>query len=173
MEIQTIHTAIWFLWLATAALSDLRTQKIPNRLILSGVILATALAALQGGSVFWDAVAGGTAALVTGFLFWKLHIWKAGDAKLLWMTMQFAGLVHWPQHMTAILLTGGVCALCIMLRYGILWERMRRLAQYVGGMLLMRRYMAYQPVQNDPVKFPFAVAVLLGELVAWITLQIQ
>lgn len=168
MKIQWVQWAVWMMCLAAAAVSDCKTRKIPNRLILMGVVLATILAALQGGGALWNAVAGGSAALALGFLLWKLKVFRAGDAKLLWMTMQFAGWNHWKVHIALIMIAGAICALFVMLRHRILIQRMRRLAGYFGSLFLTRRYAPYQPLAEDPVRFPFAVAVLLGELAACI-----
>lgn len=168
MRIQFIQWIIWSLCLAVAVWSDCKTRKIPNYLILAGVIFATVLAALQGSTAFWNAVAGGSAAFVVGVLFWKIKLFRAGDAKLLWMTMQFAGWSHWGMHIASILIAGGICALFVMVRHGILGQRMWRLSGYLGGLLMTQRYTPYQPVVDDPVQFPFAVAVFLGEVSVWI-----
>lgn len=173
MILTYLQGAIWFLCLAAAALLDCKTRKIPNRLILTGLLLATILAALQGTDALLNAVAGGSAALAAGFLLWKIRLFRAGDAKLLWMTMQFAGWNRWGWHMASILLAGGVCALLIMLRHRILIQRIRRVAGYLGGLLLTRSYTPYQPVADDPVRLPFAVPVFLGELAACILLRSQ
>lgn len=167
MKIEWLKWAVWLACLAAAALWDCRVQKIPNRLVLAGVALATVLAALQGSAAFWSAVAGGSAALAAGFLLWKLKVFRAGDAKLLWMTMQFAGWDRWALHLASILLAGGVCALVMMVWHRVLAARIRRLGAYLQSLLWLGRYQPYQPEADDPVRLPFAVAVLLGELAAW------
>lgn len=162
--VEILYMAAWFILLFTAAFFDCKMGKIPNKIILTGIVIATVLAALRGEAFLWSAVAGGTLALVVGFCFWKLRIFRAGDAKLLWMTMQFAGLEQWPQHLAAIFIAGGGCALYIMLRHGILLQRMKRIWNYFVCMFLSRKFNAYTPVENDTVRFPFAVAVVLAEV---------
>lgn len=168
--LKLLHTAVWFGCLLAAVVSDHRTRKIPNQLILTGVLLATVLAALGGVQAFWNAAAGGTAAFVAGFILWKLRVFRAGDAKLLWMTMQFAGWESWTWHMSTILLVGGVFATVILLRQGNFVQRIQRIAIYLYNMVVLGRYTPYEQLPEDKGRFPFADAVFVGELVACLIL---
>lgn len=163
-----LHILLWFCLLFVSAVYDYKIGKIPNKIILTGVAFATVLAALQGWNSFWNAVIGGGFALGVGFLLWKLHIFRAGDAKLLWMTMQFAGYNCWAQHLASIFIAGGVFALYIMLHHGILVQRMKRVWSYLICMFFSRKFSTYTPIENDTIRFPFAVAILLGEIYMWI-----
>lgn len=167
-----LHILSWFCLLSVSALYDYKAGKIPNKIILTGVAFATVLAALQGWNSLCNAVIGGGLALGIGFLFWKLHIFRAGDAKLLWMTMQFAGYDCWTQHLASIFIAGGICALCIMLRHGIFIQRMKRVWSYLICIFFSHKLSTYAPIENDAIRFPFAVAVLLGEVYAWIVLRL-
>lgn len=170
---QVLRMVAEFGCLAAAVVSDFRSRKVKNRLVLAGVLLATVLAALAGPQEFWNAVAGGTAALAAGFVLWKLRVFRAGDAKLLWMTMQFAGWEQWTWHMSAILLVGGLWAMVILLRKKIFVQRLRRLGAYLCALAAAGRYTPYEPEPEDKVWFPFAGTVLAGELVAWLTLYLN
>lgn len=171
--LKLLRVAAWFGCLMAAVVSDHKTRKISNRLILTGIVLATVLSALEGLQAFWNAFAGGTVALFVGFILWKFRVFRAGDAKLLWMTMQFAGWEEWTWHMSTILLTGGVFAAFILLRQGIFVQRIRRMGVYLYNMVLMGQYTPYEPVPEDKGQFPFADAVFVGELVACLTLYLS
>lgn len=168
MVVEGIHSSSLFLLLIIAAFCDVKFGKIFNWTIISGIVIASSLAVLQGMDALISAIAGGTAALIMGFLFWKLHIFRAGDAKLLWMAMQFVGIDRLPQHMAAIFIAGGICALGIMLQSGVLLQRIKRVGSYFMCMLLSRKFSTYVPIPEDPCRFPFAVAVLVGEVAAYI-----
>lgn len=163
---QKLGTGVLFVFLIAAAVGDYRRKKIPNRLILMGVLSATLIAALQGGHVLFSAVTGGTIALMMGYLFWKAGLFRAGDAKLLWMTMQFVGSQAMPKHLACIFLSGGVYALFLLLKQRMLVQRLKRVWSYLATIVLSGKLSKYPEAQNDPMQLPFALAVLLGEVVA-------
>lgn len=101
---------------AQAALTDLAMRKIPNVLILSGLMLALILHLLSGqpGAPVSQWLAGGFAGF---FLFLPLYLLRgmaAGDVKLMAMVGAFAG--PWQALQIAVLavLAGGVIGLLIL-----------------------------------------------------------
>jgi len=105
---------------AQAALTDLTLRKIPNVLILSGLLLALILHSLAGphGAVTHQWLAGA----VTGFfLFLPLYLLRAmaaGDVKLLAMVGAFLGPLATVQVAALATLFGGVLALLMLLCSG-------------------------------------------------------
>jgi prepilin peptidase CpaA len=105
--------------LVWGAVSDLRTARIPNRLVLAGLVLAPAAALANGGPVgLWAALAAAGIAFVVGFSGFTLGAIGGGDAKFL---MVGAALVGLPQLFPFLLAAG---ALGGLLAAGtILWHR--------------------------------------------------
>lgn len=162
-----IRGLLLLLFTAAAARSDWKERKIRNQLNLYGV-----LAALLTGVLQWDAaqladlLASSAAAFALGFVLWKLSVFRAGDAKLLWCVGTFCGLHMLPQTLAAIFLAAGVCALVLMLRHHVLFQRLKRVGQHLWIMAVQRKFVPYPILENDPCAFPFAVAVMAG---VWFT----
>lgn len=105
---------------AQAALTDLTLRKIPNVLILSGLLLALILHSLAGhhGAVAQQWLAGAVTGL---FLFLPLYLLRgmaAGDVKLLAMVGAFLGPLATLKVAALATLFGGMLALLMLLWTG-------------------------------------------------------
>ena len=97
--------------LAWAAVSDVRTRRIPNTSVLTLLALFVAWAlAGAGGPLVSELEAGGIAFAVTFALF-NFGIVGAGDSKLFTAAALFVGLDYLPYLAIATALAGGVIAL--------------------------------------------------------------
>lgn len=154
---------ILLVFTAGAAYTDCRQRKIPNVWVLAGVAAGLLSNFVQGGTRALAAAAlGGVLGLVLGYVLWQLHVFRAGDGKLIWMIGTILGYHGmWP-YLAAALLCSGMVSLLLMLRYGIFFQRMKRVGLYLRGMLLNRKFQAYLPEQNDRVRMPLAAASFLG-----------
>lgn len=160
---------------AQAALTDLAVRKIPNVLILSGLMLALILHLLSGqpGTAVSQWLAGGIAGF---FLFLPLYLARgmaAGDVKLMAMVGAFAG--PWQALQVAVLsmLAGGAMAL-LMLLFSGRWRDSARNLKWICTPLLLRLLgMPLLPVPLPPAAsvggIPYGVAIALGTagIVAW------
>ena len=147
---------------ALAARADVRTRRIPNA--LTGPAIALALAAhlaFEGpaglkSSAIGMLVAGGL--LLPG---WLLRFMGAGDVKLM------AAVGAWfafPQALLVTLLSfiaGGVVALAIAVRRGILRHTLWNTAWLVAW-VMRPGAVATTPPPASGVRFPFALAALAG-----------
>ena len=171
--------------LVIAAWSDLKARRIPNWLVLSGILagliangLLPAGLGLNNtfvpGGIGWVAalqgIGLGLAALLPLYL---LKAMGAGDVKLMGMVGAFLGPVHVQGAILFTLLAGGLIALMLALRFGIL----RRLLQNIkfilmGGMVKMSA--GQLPVMDDlPLsvgKLPYGVAIAIGTF-SWLVWQ--
>ncbi|NVM76643.1 prepilin peptidase CpaA [Duganella sp. SG902] len=160
---------------AQAALTDLAMRKIPNVLILSGLMLALILHLLSGqpgASVsFW--LAGGCAGF---FLFLPLYLARgmaAGDVKLMAMVGAFAGPWQALQIAALSALVGGAMALLMLLFSGRWRESARNLRLICKPMVLRLLGVPLLPVPLPPSAsvggIPYGVAIALGTVgvVAW------
>lgn len=151
--------------LAYAVVSDVRHHRIPNRLILAGLVLSVVVQLSTSG------IAGlGNAALglLVGFaLFLPLYAlggMAAGDVKL----MAMAGSFLTPNHALWMaffsLIAGGVCGLLIILVRGQLSMTLSR----YWLMVMAREHVA--PAENEVAgkPFPYSIAVLLGSCLGFV-----
>ncbi len=101
--------------LAWAAVSDIRTRKIPNPSVLTVVALFIPWTALSGLAGLLDALMAATIAFVLSFALYSLKILGAGDSKLFAAVALFAGLAHLPHLAIGTAIVGGLVALTIMI----------------------------------------------------------
>ena len=148
--------------LITAAVGDIRYRRIPNKLVVSLILLGL------GYSVAIDPVVGGllrgTGGLLTGFGIWLpfyvLGWLGAGDVKL------FAGASSWLGPMAALegalvgALTGALLALFWMVRSRGLKATTEVLGMSAGSPSLLT------PRDNDSSRstLPYGVAIAVGAL---------
>lgn len=110
-----IAVAAFAVLLATAAVSDIRTYKIPNKVVLGMLLVYPLHVVLSPVPVDWLmglAVFG--ISLGVGFVLFATKIFGAGDAKLIAATMLWAGPVLAPLAVLICALSGGVIALVML-----------------------------------------------------------
>lgn len=160
--------------LGVAVVTDLRSHKIPNMLVVTGTIVALALQmGLHGaGSGAWQWVTGLAAGLVPFALLYAMRAVGAGDAKLMGCIGAFTGPAAMPEILLATLLAGGVLAVGVML-----WRReSRRTLHAVLGTVLWMPFARHAPApmvapEAPPAganrirtvrRLPYAVAIATG-----------
>ena len=158
--------------LAVAAISDLRSRKIPNRLILIGLVLGLALSVLtRGTDGLLASLAGfglGFALLLPGYL---LRFTGAGDLKLFATLGVFTGPGMLLQIFAASILTGATFVLLLALRKFFRARHGDFLRRYKGMLqtLLTTGHCAYVPPEavTDSVlsqRIPMAPMFALGSV---------
>ena len=169
--------------LLVIAVQDIRSHRIPNKLVLTGVVLGIALNGLlpeglgfnsfvPGGLGWLAALQGlGVGMAVLLPLYW-LHVMGAGDVKLMAMVGVFLGPADVLGVLLATFVAGGVMALVV-----VFWSKqVGQLLQNIKLMLLggvVRMSAGQFPLMDDlPVsvgKLPYAVAITVGTFsyLAW------
>ncbi|MDP2101736.1 MAG: prepilin peptidase [Methylotenera sp.] len=157
---------------------DIRSRRIPNKLVLMGVLIGVALnGLLPTGTGFNSAVPGGLGWLVAlqglgvGMavflpIYW-LRAMGAGDVKLMGMVGAFLGPTDILGVVLATFIAGGIMALVVVIRSRQLSGLLRNVRlMLTGGMVNMSA--GRLPLMNDlPVsvgKLPYAVAITVGTL---------
>lgn len=103
--------------LISAAVSDLATLTIPNRLsvfLVVGFVPLVVVAGLPFQSVLMHLLAG-SAVLVAGFLLFLARTLGGGDAKLMAAASLWIGLEHLPIFFLYLVVIGGILAVTILL----------------------------------------------------------
>ncbi len=161
--------AVWY---------DLKFHRIPNKLILVGIllgVLANALlpkgsgyAGYVSGALGWaDSLRGLGMGFVVLLPFYLLRAMGAGDVKLMAMVGAFLGPAGVLGAIVFTFLAGGVMAIAVVIRT----KKFRRLMQnykymYLGSMIKISTGKA--PVMDDMPesvgKLPYAVAIAVGTM---------
>ena len=145
--------------LIAACVTDLRTRRIPNRLVLVGLMTGVGFALVDGGaSGLLRATAGAATGLLIWLPFWLLHMMGAGDVKL------FAAGAAWlgPGGAVEAALLAGLCGgvlslLYVLNRYG-LTHTMYRLTFGMRNPQLLR-----EPAPAEwNRRMPYALAMAAG-----------
>src|SRR3990167_5536489 len=147
--------------LGVAVASDLRRHRIPNFLVVLGLVLGLA------GQSYLNGISGlgnGALGMLIGFgVFLPLYAlggMAAGDVKLMAMVGSFLTphFALWTAFFS--LIAGGLCGLLLVLARG-------QVQQTLGRYWLMLRERAYLAPAADEVAgkpFPYSIAILLGTL---------
>ncbi|MQA22284.1 A24 family peptidase [Rugamonas rivuli] len=155
---------------AQAAITDLALRKIPNVLILSGLLLALMLH-IMGGQ-HWAPVTDWLAGSLAGFfLFLPLYALRgmaAGDVKLMAMVGAFVGPLAALQVAALATLIGGVMALVMLLFSGRWRDGWRNLVTICRPLLWRCLGMPVQPVPLEPGAsvggIPYGLAIALATM---------
>ncbi|MBC6943557.1 MAG: prepilin peptidase [Xanthomonadales bacterium] len=146
---------------AAAAICDLATGKLPNRLTYPAVLLGLGLAA---GFTGWPGIVEALAGLAVGFLpmfvAFVVGGYGGGDAKL----MAAVGALALPdltlRTLIYALLIGAAMALITIIWQGRTRQTMRRFGHALGLILLGRK--PSDPAPPDAPRVPLGAAIWLG-----------
>jgi prepilin peptidase CpaA len=155
--------------MGAAAVSDLRTRRIPNWLTMGGLAAALVLRAATGVHPLLDGLAGAGLGFGLGILLMVLGALGGGDGKLLVSVGAFFGLKPFVGALLLIGLLGGLLGIIEAIRQGVILPSLYN----AGGML--RRWATFgrrgNPVRTldspGAVKIPYGVAIALGAVVWW------
>ncbi|MQA38595.1 A24 family peptidase [Rugamonas aquatica] len=155
---------------AQAAVTDLALRKIPNVLILSGLLLALMLHVL--GGQHWAPLTYWLAGSLAGFfLFLPLYLLRgmaAGDVKLMAMVGAFVGPLAALQVAALTTLIGGVMALLMLLWSGRWRDGWRNLSTICQPLLWRCFGIPLQAVPLEPGTsvggIPYGLAIALATM---------
>ena len=96
---------------------DVVTRRIPNNLVLAGLVAAFAAAGAAGGNAALGlAVVAAAIAFVIGFGAFAVGAFGGGDAKFLMVGAAFVGLPQMASYLMAVALLGGLLAIMAVVR---------------------------------------------------------
>jgi prepilin peptidase CpaA len=164
--------------LLLAMREDLRSHRIPNKLILVGVVLGLGLNGLlpagggfngmvPGGLGWLAAVKGLALGLAVLLPMYLLRTMGAGDVKLMGLVGSFLGPGDLIGALIATFIAGGVMALVVALWSKQLMNMLQNIKLMLFGSML-KMNAGQPPIMNElPVsvaKLPYAVAITVGTL---------
>jgi len=149
------------------AVSDVRSNRIPNWLTYGGIALALSLRAAVGG---WRSLEQGVGGILLGggvfFVFFLVHGLGAGDVKLMAAVGAWVGPHSTLGVLIATALAGGVLALVYMAFYKRVGSTFRNL----GALLRfhLRAGVRPHPKLNlqgpETIRLPYGLAIAMGTL---------
>lgn len=168
MPATVLPFAVFAILLAAAVYSDIRDRKIPNDLVMVGLLAGLVVGAVQVGGWPVAAVAGAVLGLAVGLALFALGALGAGDGKLLAVVGAFLGPVGLVMAVLYAGLAGGVLALADALRQGTLpvaLLRTRSLALHL--VTFGRRGERWTVSSPGAASIPYGVAIAAGAVAAW------
>jgi len=159
--------------LLSAAVSDLRSRRVSNRLVMTGMLLALAAHAWAfamnapplAGHAAWAPIAG----LATGFAlllpFYVLGAMSAGDVKLMAMVGAFLGVQSVMLAALCTFLAGGLLSLATMVARGVTLKTLANARFLLVDWFLQAgsgQGARLSPLQTTAARLPYAVAIALG-----------
>ncbi len=171
MHLEALSIHVLFVLLLVAVLHDVRSRRIPNWLILTGIVLAFVFQALDrfGGFEFYVqtvkyALLGGLVGFLLFVPMYALKLLGAGDVKLLAMVGLWLGPMDTLQTALYTLIAGGILALVWSAVTGTLRQVLSNLhAMFAssfmnvsagGGLLLVK--------PQTSTRLPYAIAIACG-----------
>ena len=154
--------------LLLAAGLDIRSHRIPNALILTGLILAVAYGAWRAGLSGLLYASGGMVVGLLAFLpFYLLHTLGAGDVKLMAVVGGFVGIGGLLGAALGTFLAGGIMALALALYKGAACQMLRNIKGMLhSGMIdvSLKQMPVIAAGPQSVGKLPYAVAIAAGTL---------
>jgi prepilin peptidase CpaA len=159
--------------LIAAVITDLRSRRIPNSLVVTGIAVACIAHAVLiskgltslAGSTWWAPLAGLLTGLATLMPLYLLRATGAGDVKLMGMVGAFIGVQPVLTATIYTLIAGGVLSLIFMLGRGVAAQALsnvRFLLTDWGVRASTGQGIRLAPLQSTAARLPYAVAIALG-----------
>lgn len=167
--IHTLITSALVSLVLVASYTDLRSRRIPNILTVSGFFVALVLRLALGPAAFADGLLGAVVALAVSVPLVAVGAMGGGDAKMLAAVGAFVGLGNLPIALLATALAGGLMALAVVLRRGVLTETLAHCKTILTWWSPQKRATSSLRTLRTPgaVAIPYGVAIGAGAIAGW------
>jgi prepilin peptidase CpaA len=146
---------------------DVRYRRIPNAFVLatllSGLIVNIIYGGLQGAMT---SLGGCLLAFTLMFILHVFGAMGAGDVKLFAAVGSVTGAQLVVPTFFVVILTGGVLAVCLMLRAGAIRATMQRVLQILVGLLPGWQMPRFAVPADKRLTIPYGVAITFGSLIS-------
>jgi prepilin peptidase CpaA len=163
MPIEQYREMVLLLMVSIAAVNDLTTRLIPNRLLLAGLACALLLHALSAapGAALLSALGGMAVGLAMFLPFYVVRGMAAGDVKMMAVVGAFSGPNDAIQIAVLTWCVGGVMALVLVLLRGRLQLALGNIGRLVLA-ALSPRARAATAASHSSGSLPYGVAIAVG-----------
>jgi prepilin peptidase CpaA len=146
---------------------DVRYRRIPNAFVLATLVSGLVINIIFGGLQGAMASLGGCIFAFT--LMFVLHVFGAmgaGDVKLFAAIGAVMGTQLVLPTFFVVILTGGLLAVCLMLRTGAIRTTMQRVLQILVGLLPGWQMPRFAVPADRRLTIPYGVAITFGSLIS-------
>ncbi|MFV9645751.1 MAG: A24 family peptidase [Desulfobacterales bacterium] len=161
-----MHIALVIVLVVSAAIIDVRSQRIPNYLTMPGWGIGLMYHVLASGK---DGLIFSLAGLILGIslllLFYVLGGVGAADVKLMGA---IGALLGWEGVLKAFVfsaLLGGIYSIAAMAKAGILRKFVRNVWETLKSLVITRRIVSYDPV-NRKLKICYGLPIAIGTILS-------
>ena len=154
--------------MTVAVYTDCRWHKIYNVLSVSMAICGLLIHMSEGPNALLFSLKSLAVGLAIGIILWILHLIRAGDAKLLAAISSLMGWLWMLNCLCWSLVAGALIGCIVLIRKGELRSRMRRVKDYLFGMLAHRSFWTYRPAEGTEGELPFAISLAIGCLLTFV-----
>lgn len=151
--------------LLAAVMADIRTRKVPNKLIVIGALSGTAFALLPDGIGFGQSIGGLFLGLAMLLPMYALRAMGAGDLKLMACIGSFLGIEATFLSTLFALAAGGVLALLYSARAGSLMQVVSNMKMFVFHTIVRVSGGGLPRADDMPVsrtRMPYSLAISAG-----------
>lgn len=171
MEVKTIASIAFTAVMAGALFWDLTQRRIPNALVVSGLVLGAAIRFMVGAPSLLAGLLGAVIALALTFPLFALRAMGAGDVKLFAVSGMFLGVTGFFAALLVSGVAGGVIGLFAAVRSGVILPVLLRTRDLGLNAVTFGR--AGERVTLDSphaLTIPYGAAIALGSLAVWFLL---
>lgn len=170
---QLISLLFLMVILIPAALGDLKQQKVPNWLSMSGWILGPLLAlSCTGVSGLTDAILGLGFMVVLLFPLWMLHLFGAADVKLMGTVGSLSGISAAPTILLGVLLVGMLMSIALLVYKRRLIGVLFRLMTNPGEIFGKRGVGSRESELTSGIILPYAIPIAFGTMLTILYMQL-
>jgi prepilin peptidase CpaA len=168
MPIEPYLQVALLLLVSIAAVNDIATRRIPNRLLLAGLACALLLHLLSKdpGHALLSACEGMATGLAIFLPFYLLRGMAAGDVKMMAVVGAFAGPADAFEIGVLAWCLGGVMALVMILHSGRVGVALGNLRRMLFGFMLRNVSVAVSVQQTSAGSMPYGLAIAAGTIIA-------
>lgn len=164
---KAMSLAVLIAVLAVAVRSDVRSNRIPNRLTVGAAFVGIAFSVAPDGLGLAEAIGGFAVGFFLLLPLYLLRTLRAGDVKLMGMVGTFLGIGGTLGAVLASFVAGGVLAVAYGLKSGALVQALRNLRLFAynsAARLTTGEMPRIDELQVTQVRLPYAAAIAGGVL---------
>ena len=171
MQIEQYRDALLLLLVSIAAVNDLATRRIPNRLLLAGLAGALFLHLLSAepAAALMSGVGGMLLGLVIFLPFYLVRGMAAGDVKMMAVIGFFTGPAEAFQIAIFTWCAGGVMALLLILLRSRVRLAFANIGRLLSGLIVPGTKLADMALPESAGSMPYGLAIAAGTIVVLVT----
>jgi prepilin peptidase CpaA len=171
MQIEQYRDALLLLMVSIAAVNDLATRRIPNRLLLAGLAGALFLHALSAepGVALLSAFGGMLVGLAIFLPFYLVRGMAAGDVKMMAVVGFFTGPAEAFQIAIITWCAGGMMALLLILLRSRVRQALVNIGHLLSGFMVPGKKLADTALPQSAGSMPYGLAIAAGTVVVLVT----